>query len=89
MQHRRTRLTRLSVYGIGSLGLVHTRADAAVAKATDENLTSENWEFILVRSKVAWLSAEEQLTKQQDVCDKVSTEDTGYDLCLELEYGVG
>ena len=29
------------------------------AKATDENLTSENWEYIM------------------DVCDKVSTEDSG------------
>ncbi|KAK5048298.1 hypothetical protein LTR84_005968 [Exophiala bonariae] len=33
--------------------------DEAVAKATDENLTSENWELIL------------------DVCDKVSSSDTG------------
>jgi hypothetical protein len=30
-----------------------------IAKATDENLTSENWEFIM------------------DVCDKVTTEDSG------------
>lgn len=29
------------------------------AKATDENLTSENWEYIM------------------DVCDKVTTEDSG------------
>ncbi|PBP18169.1 SH3 domain protein [Diplocarpon rosae] len=33
--------------------------DDAVAKATDENLTSENWEYIM------------------DVCDKVTTEDSG------------
>ncbi|KIV80123.1 hypothetical protein PV11_07645 [Exophiala sideris] len=33
--------------------------DDAVAKATDENLTSENWEYIL------------------DVCDKVSSSDSG------------
>ncbi|KAF2181088.1 hypothetical protein K469DRAFT_752944 [Zopfia rhizophila CBS 207.26] len=33
--------------------------DDAVVKATDENLTSENWEYIL------------------DVCDKVSSEDSG------------
>ncbi|KAH9211899.1 hypothetical protein DL95DRAFT_525435 [Leptodontidium sp. 2 PMI_412] len=33
--------------------------DDVVAKATDENLTSENWEYIL------------------DVCDKVTTEDSG------------
>ena len=30
-----------------------------IAKATDENLTSENWEYIM------------------DVCDKVTTEDSG------------
>ena len=35
-------------------------ADSAIpAKATDENLTSENWEYIM------------------DVCDKVTTEDSG------------
>ncbi|EKD15159.1 uncharacterized protein L3040_001526 [Drepanopeziza brunnea f. sp. 'multigermtubi'] len=33
--------------------------DDVVAKATDENLTSENWEYIM------------------DVCDKVTTEDSG------------
>ncbi len=32
---------------------------ASVAKATDENLTSENWEYIM------------------DVCDKVTSEDSG------------
>ena len=31
----------------------------SIAKATDENLTSENWEFIM------------------DVCDKVTTEESG------------
>lgn len=41
-----------------SLELVLIRT-AAIAKATDENLTSENWEYIM------------------DVCDKVTTEDSG------------
>lgn len=36
-----------------------TAANWTIAKATDENLTSENWEYIM------------------DVCDKVTTEDSG------------
>ena len=37
----------------------HLLTSELIAKATDENLTSENWEFIM------------------DVCDKVTTEDSG------------
>jgi hypothetical protein len=36
--------------------------DDAVVKATDENLTSENWEYILVRSLITLVSSERRKT---------------------------
>ncbi|KAL8941330.1 MAG: hypothetical protein Q9216_002315 [Gyalolechia sp. 2 TL-2023] len=51
--------------------------DDAIAKATDENLTSENWEYILVLSGAIPLTQESKTELRQDVCDRVSAEDTG------------
>ncbi|KAL8736752.1 MAG: hypothetical protein Q9166_000118 [cf. Caloplaca sp. 2 TL-2023] len=51
--------------------------DEAVAKATDENLTSENWEYILVllgQSPVFWYP---NVNLDQDVCDRVSGQESG------------
>lgn len=41
------RSTTLSV--CGPTRNLETSTNAVIAKATDENLTSENWEYILVR----------------------------------------
>lgn len=58
----------------------------ALAKATDENLTSENWEYILVWLVAAYFFFSFWRPSQiadyggfkKDVCDKVSAEEAGY-----------
>lgn len=47
------------------------------AKATDENLTSENWEYILVGLGISSIHLRQILKSIQDVCDRVSAEETG------------
>lgn len=64
-------------------------ADPRAGKATDENLTSENWEFILVspdsRTPPLRPAAPQPLLRTvltwtwgQDVCDRVSAGEHGY-----------
>lgn len=50
-------------------------------KATDENLTSENWEYILVSCVVGRLK-KLCLTRTQDVCDKVAASESGCEHAL-------
>ncbi|KAL8805392.1 MAG: hypothetical protein Q9182_001958 [Xanthomendoza sp. 2 TL-2023] len=51
--------------------------DEAVAKATDENLTSENWEYILVCFDPTPHPRYPRADLGQDVCDRVSGQESG------------
>ena len=65
---------------IGTLATTHAAgsiADYLLAKATDENLTSENWELILVSTFKVEPATSRSL--YQDVCDRVTAQDSGYD----------
>ena len=59
---------------------LHIRAIAysITAKATDENLTSENWEYILVLPPETCKALVGYAKNRQDVCDRVGAEDSGY-----------